>query len=177
MSKRTIAIIGGLAAAGLIAAAVWFEPWALFTNERVDEELPEVAQSEPSDDPSESMGDEEEEEAKPVQLAAGEFVTQEHDTSGAATVIENPDGSRQLLLEDLATSNGPDLRVWITDQEVDPDEWHVFDNGYWVELGELKGNEGDQVYDIPDDADLDKVTSVSIWCKRFSVSFGAAELV
>jgi hypothetical protein len=57
------------------------------------------------------------------------------------------------------------------------DGWHVFDDGAYVSLGTLKGNLGNQVYPIPARADLSKLTSISIWCDRFDVSFGAAELV
>jgi hypothetical protein len=55
--------------------------------------------------------------------------------------------------------------------------WRVFDDGEWVELGRLKGNKGNQSYAVPAAAELDRFRSVSIWCKRFSVSFGAATLV
>jgi hypothetical protein len=45
-----------------------------------------------------------------------------------------------------------------------------------VELGKLKGNEGDQNYEIPVGTDLKKFQTVSIYCERFSASFGAAPL-
>ena len=79
----------------------------------------------------------------------------------------------------LDTSDGPDLRVWLSDQPVRDGTagWRVFDDGAWVELGKLKGNKGNQVYDVPAGTDLDSLRSVTIWCKRFSVSFGAAALV
>ena len=82
------------------------------------------------------------------------------------------------MFENLSTSDGPDLRVWLTDQPVieGRDGWHVFDDGRYVELGPLKANQGNQVYDVPAGTDLDGLTSVSIWCKRFAVSFGAAAL-
>ena len=88
------------------------------------------------------------------------------------------DGSHRLELVGLDTSNGPDLRVWLSDQPVRPGVagWRVFDDGDWVELGRLKGNKGDQAYAVPAGTDLDRLTSVAIWCKRFSVSFGAATL-
>jgi hypothetical protein len=54
--------------------------------------------------------------------------------------------------------------------------WHVFDDGEYVSLGKLKGNKGSQNYTLPDGIDLARYTSVSIWCDRFDVSFGAAEL-
>jgi hypothetical protein len=45
-----------------------------------------------------------------------------------------------------------------------------------VELGKLKGNQGDQNYDIPADLELDKYRAVTIWCRRFGVNFGTAPL-
>ena len=56
------------------------------------------------------------------------------------------------------------------------DGWRVFDDGAYVDLGSLKGNKGNQNYPIPADVDLSDLTSLSIWCDRFDVSFGAAEL-
>lgn len=116
--------------------------------------------------------------AGPVELARGELVSHEHATTGTARVLQLEDGSRVLRLEGLDTSNGPDLRVWLTDAPVieGRDGWFVFDDGAFVDLGELKGNQGDANYEIPADVDLDALTSVSIWCERFAVSFGAAEL-
>jgi hypothetical protein len=46
----------------------------------------------------------------------------------------------------------------------------------FVELGSLKGNVGDQDYDIPADLELAKYRAVTIWCKRFSVNFATASL-
>ena len=88
------------------------------------------------------------------------------------------DGSRVLRIEGLETSNGPDLHVWLTDQPVIEGTagWHVFDDGRYVELGPLKANNGNQVYDVPPGTDLTGLISVTIWCKRFAVSFGAARL-
>jgi hypothetical protein len=88
------------------------------------------------------------------------------------------DGSHLLELVDLSTSNGPDLRVWLSDQPVlaGRQGWRVFDDGQRVELGRLKGNQGNQAYAIPAGTDLDELQSVAIWCKRFAVSFGAAPL-
>ena len=83
-----------------------------------------------------------------------------------------------LRLEGLDTSNGPDLHVWLTDAPVLEGRagWFVFDDGAFVDLGELRGNQGDANYPLPADVDLEDLTSVSIWCERFAVSFGAAEL-
>ncbi|WP_380168573.1 DM13 domain-containing protein [Jannaschia sp. R86511] len=114
----------------------------------------------------------------PIELARGELVSHEHATTGTARVLLLPDGSRVLRLEGLDTSNGPDLHVWLSDAPVltGRDGWFVFDDGAHVDLGELKGNQGDANYPIPADVDLDALGSVSVWCARFSVSFGAAAL-
>ena len=105
-------------------------------------------------------------------------MTHEHETTGSARIVRTADGSHQLELAGLATSDGPDLRVWLSDQSVRTGSagWRVFDDGAHLELGRLKGNRGDQVYAIGRDVDLAGFRSVSIWCKRFSVSFGAAAL-
>ena len=46
----------------------------------------------------------------------------------------------------------------------------------FVELGKLKGTDGDQNYEVPNDVDLNKYRAVTIWCRRFSVNFGTAPL-
>ncbi|MFD8985852.1 DM13 domain-containing protein, partial [Streptomyces sp. NPDC059564] len=56
------------------------------------------------------------------------------------------------------------------------DGWRVFDDGGYVSLGKLKGNQGNQNYGIPADVNLADFPSVTIWCDRFDVSFGAAAL-
>ena len=111
-------------------------------------------------------------------LASGALVAQEHDTTGVAKLVRISDGRVRLLLENLSTSDGPDLRVWLTDQPVRDgrEGWFGFDDGRHVEVGALKANRGNQVYDVPPGTSLDGLRSVTIWCQRFSVAFGAAEL-
>lgn len=182
-----VALLGAVAFGGY-----WFQPWKLVTDEVVDEAVPvaqtpapqtTVPDTDPADPASARPEPTSSAPASPSPagnqlIAAGEFVTHEHETTGTAQLIRLADGGHQLVLRDFATSNGPDLRVWLSDQPVidGRDGWFVFDDGQWAELDRLKGNRGNQVYDIPDDVDLDALTSVSIWCKRFSVSFGAADL-
>jgi electron transfer DM13 len=150
----------------------WFQPWKLVTDREVSEALtsPAPSPSAQSADPTGAPG--------PVVVAGGDFVTHEHDTSGSVRIVRAPDGTHTLELVGLDTSNGPDLRVWLTDQPVREGVagWRVFDDGEWVELGRLKGNRGDQAYAVPADVDPAGYASVSIWCKRFAVSFGAAPL-
>ena len=113
---------------------------------------------------------------EPVVLASGTFVDGEHATSGSASVLQLPDGSRFVRLEDFSTSDGPDVHVWITDQQAGGDDWGKYDDGRYLELGSLKGTDGNQNYAIPADADLAGLTSVIIWCDRFNVAFGSAPI-
>jgi hypothetical protein len=158
---------------------VWFKPWALWVDETVREELPSAAATRtttpttPQQTPSTSAAP-----AGPRTVASGELISHEHTTTGSVKLVRLEDGSHTLRLEGLETSNGPDLHVWLTDAPVKAGEagWHVFDDGKYVSLGKLKGNKGDQNYALPAGVDWSAYTSVSIWCDRFDVSFGAAEL-
>jgi hypothetical protein len=89
-----------------------------------------------------------------------------HDASGVAKIIATG-GSSALRLEDFRSTNGPDLYVYLSTDNQASD---------FVELGRLKGNIGNQNYEIPEGIDLSKYDTVLIWCKQFSVLFGSAEL-
>ncbi|MFF3288387.1 DM13 domain-containing protein [Streptomyces sp. NPDC003023] len=157
----------------------WFQPWKLWQDETVDEAVPGAvaASAAPATGPASSASPSPEPQG-PQTLAGGELISHEHTTSGSVRLLRLPDGSHALRLENLDTSNGPDLRVWLTDAPVKEGKagWHVFDDGEYVSLGKLKGNKGDQNYVLPAGVDPTRFSSVSIWCDRFDVSFGAAEL-
>jgi hypothetical protein len=165
---------------GVAAGLYWFQPWKLVTDEVVDDAVPVVAAASETAAPASAPASRS--TGTPAAgnriVAAGTFISHEHDTSGTAEIVRLADGRHQLVLRGLDTSNGPDLRVWLTDQPVIEGTagWRVFDDGRWVEVARLKGNRGDQVYDLPASVDLATARSVSIWCRRFAVSFGAAEL-
>jgi hypothetical protein len=112
---------------------------------------------------------------EPVVLAKGAFRGLAHETRGAATVHQLADGKRILRLSDFETSNGPDVHVYLVAAEVAKDNDTVKQAGF-IDLGSLKGNKGDQNYELPANADLSQYKSVSIWCARFGVNFGAATL-
>lgn len=178
--------VTAIAAGGLVAFVLyWFAPWNLFVDRRVDEAIP-IAPGAVADGKTTADDDSETapggaapevhpEGSEPVTLASGEFRSLEHGTTGAAVVLEIEDGSRFLRLEGIETSNGPDLRVILTDQPVSED-WHVWDDGEYLDLGALRGNVGSSNYAIPDDLDLSGFETAVIWCRRFSVGFGVAPL-
>ena len=163
MSKRNLIIGVGV----VVLAIAWyaFRPELLFVNKTVNEELP-VAQA-----GSMSMA----KGPEPTVLAKGDFRGLAHETTGGATVHQLADGKRILRLSDFETSNGPDVHVYLVAAEVAKDNATVKQAGF-IDLGSLKGNKGDQNYEVPADADLNKYKSVSIWCARFGVNFGAATL-
>lgn len=173
-------VIGGLV---LVLAAVgfglyWFQPWKLWTDRTVSEAVPPAAPSTAPADPSAEPSTAPSGPTGPRTIATGTLISHEHSTTGTVRVVELADGSRILRIEDLDTSNGPDLKVWVTDAPVREGKagWHVFDDGAYLSLGDLKGNKGDQNYALPAEFDPNTYTSVSIWCDRFDVSFGAATL-
>jgi hypothetical protein len=168
-----VAVVGAGAAFGLF----WFQPWKLVTDTEVHEQLTAIESVAPAPLPS-GAPPTTSAPTGPTLVGQGEFVTHEHDTTGTARLVRGADGRFRLELVGLATSNGPDLQVWLTDQPVrtGPSGWKVFDDGRRVALGPLKGNRGDQAYDLPAGTDVTGLTSVAIWCERFAVSFGAAPL-
>jgi hypothetical protein len=110
-------------------------------------------------------------------LETGTFHGKVHQTSGRATVYQEADGKLVLRLTNFKTSNGPDVHViLIAAKDADDNANFLKSDTARVELGMLKGNEGDQNYEIPKGTDLSKFQTVSIYCERFNANFGAAPL-
>jgi len=104
--------------------------------------------------------------AGPVEISSGDFTNQAHNTSGLATLIEQPNGDRVVTLTRFKTDPGPDVRVYLV-----PDPAGGIKDA--VDLGGLKGNKGNQQYDVPAGAEAGAVV---IWCRAFTVAFGTATL-
>jgi len=109
---------------------------------------------------------------KNVLLARGSFEPVAHSAAGTATAIRTAAGARVLTLTNFEVDNGPDLRVYLVAGPA-RDESDVED---FEDLGALKGNKGNQQYDLPRQLDLDRYTTVVIWCRAFSVNFARAPL-
>jgi hypothetical protein len=109
--------------------------------------------------------------AEPVVVTeySGTFVSRDHPTEGVALVLGNGTGQRFLRFEQFATDNGPDLHVYL----VNSSAGGVTD---FVDLGTLKGNVGDQNYEVPEGIDIGVYDTALIWCVRFSSPFGEAVL-
>ena len=164
MRKRNALI--GLAI--IVVASGWyaFRPERLFVDKTVNESLGAVTPSSTAA-PAAAVA--------PMTLASGSFHSNAHDTRGMASVIDLGEGRRVLRLTNFATSNGPDVRIYLVAAPDVQDNATVKTAGF-VELGPMKGNIGDQNYEIPATVDLANYRTVTIWCKRFSVNFGSAPL-
>lgn len=187
--KRVWIIAASVISAVVLAVGLaLFKPWLLFVDVRVDEQLPSVAASVGPSPPADSKAPAPPQAstksaptqvpARPVQLAQGTLISHEHATTGTVRIIRQPDGSRLLTLENLDTSNGPDVHVWLSAADVVEGTagWFTAGSADHYDLGLIKGNQGNQVYAIPAEVDLSKYRSVDLWCVQFSVSFGAAQL-
>jgi hypothetical protein len=175
----------------LVVGAALFQPWRLFTSSTINEALPgpasEIAVTTPAPDPaspapgtaSPSAGTlaPPSNTASPTTavLATGAFQSQEHPTSGTALLLRLPDGSHVVRLENLASSDGPDVKVWLSDLDAGGD-WFKYRSGKYLDLGLIKATHGNQNYTIPAGADLQGLRTVVLWCDRFSVAFGSAAL-
>jgi hypothetical protein len=107
-----------------------------------------------------------------VRLRRGRFESVRHPAVGAATAIGLARGGRVLTLTDFEVDNGPDLRLYLVAGEArSEDEVRDF-----VDLGELKGNRGDQQYRLPPGLDLSRYSTAVVWCRAFSVLFARAPL-
>jgi hypothetical protein len=110
-------------------------------------------------------------------VATGTFHGQVHATSGRASIYKSMDGMMVLRLTNFKTSNGPDVHVLlIAAKDAEDNQNFLSSMTERVELGKLKGNEGDQNYEIPAGTDLAKFKAVAIYCERFNATFGAAPL-
>ncbi len=152
-------IVVPIAVIALLVAWYAFRPERLVVNRQVDEAMP-VTQA-----------------ASPARaLESGSFYGVMHPTEGTATIYRMGDGARVLRFTNFKTSNGPDVHIYMVAADDAKDSASVLRAGF-IDLGTIKGNIGDQNYTLGPDVDLSKYRAVSVWCKRFSVNFGAVPLM
>ena len=191
-------IVITLIAIALIGAA-WFFVSPLFIDEVVDEPFPgglptqqQIAEMAPDarnelmeqmmdkaaaapavevDEPMDMQTPE-----TPLKVATGRFTDADaiHKGSGVASLYRLPDGSHVVRLEDFQVTNGPALVVLLASVP-DPQSADEVKRGY-IKIDDLKGNKGNQNYEIPADINVGRYRSVVIWCELFDVLFSAAPL-
>ena len=189
-----------LVAVALLLGGGWFFVSPLFIDERVDESfdfvlddgsfnidgvmaMPEEKRLSMMDDimnAAAAMHDAPADEAMPAEprvLASGNFVDADavHKGSGSASLYALPNGRHVVRFEDFRTTNGPALVVYLAKHPSPSSADDVTDGGF-VNLGKLKGNVGNQNYEIPAGTDVSEYGSVVIWCELFGVLFSPAAL-
>lgn len=185
MKNRNLLIRLGLVLAVIIGLPIaWYLLSPLWINVEVDESFPTGvapvnAQATQAMSTAMAEPDTVMEEAMPAAdmsiLRQGSFYNLFHLGSGQAVIYQLSDGSRILRLQDFEVDNGPELHVYLFPIDPVPVSIGVDIPGS-VDLGRLKGNIGDQNYEIPTDLDLSQFKSVVIWCQPFKVTFIAAPL-
>jgi len=166
MSAKTISwisrnkLILAIVAIPVLVGMWWaFRPEKLFINQRVNEAAPFAASGDPEPE------------------WTGKLEGKAHPTNGRATIYKNADGKQYLRLSDFSTSNGPDVHVLLVRADDTALQSEIVKGELdHVELGSLKGNQGDQNYDLPEAADLGRYQAVAIYCERFHAVFGVAKL-
>ncbi len=161
-----IAPVVAFGGVSLLLGLLYFQPQKLFLNERHNDPLPAV--------PVTGGAPRSTSQAEDRVLLNGELRSLEHRSSGRVRLIALADGSRILRFEALATSNGPDLHVYLTTTSASS-SWYGYDRDF-VDLGSLKGNLGNQNYAVPASVDVSRYRTAVIWCKRFAVGFAVAAL-
>ncbi len=169
-----------VAVAGAAVILIWFQPQKLFIDTQGDEGAPGAMKKEDSmakDDSmmkDDAMKDDAMAKEGAMMSLSGNFRGLDHETSGKALLGKAEDGHYYVRFEDFNTENGPDLFVYLSTVPGDAQESDF--PGEFIDLGNLKGNIGNQNYLVPDGTDLSKYRSVIIWCRRFNTTFGAAPL-
>ncbi len=190
--KRRWFIVAAIAAAVPVLALAWWLGSPLFIDRTVIEDFPRAAAAEiPADMTAEQVetemleaesvtvtaDDDMPAAAEPDALVSGEITGADdfHRGSGTATIYQLEDGSRILRLENLDVTNGPDLHVLLSPVADPQNRDEVTATGY-IDLGSLKGNQGDQNYEIPVAFEIGAELSVVIYCVPFHVIFSTASL-
>ena len=96
----------------------------------------------------------------------GDFVSAIHATSGVATINQE---ETILTLTDFKTDSGPDLNIYLASSIANI-------TADFIDLGNIKGLDGDYTYTLPENNDYRVYKYVVVWCVDFNVNFGFAEL-
>ncbi|MEO3788084.1 DM13 domain-containing protein [Actinocorallia sp. B10E7] len=164
--KRWAAVVAVVGVLGLAAALAAFQPWKLWVDQQAQEADLSVA-------PGPALPGQR--ESGPEKVFEGSvWRSYSHgETTGKVKVYRLPDGSYTVRLEDLSTSNGPDVKVVLSPKPFDQVGELGSDR---LTLAALKGNEGSSNYEVPAGTDLSRYRSAVIWCERFDAVFAASAI-
>lgn len=193
LKRRPALLLAGVVGLFLLGALAWWLGSPLFINNVVDESFPSAEElmtmseeekaaiadevmDAAANTPDKPMDETMPGEGEPLLVSQGQFINADdfHRGSGLATIYQLADGSHVLRFEDFNVINGPDLHVLLTSNPSPSDSSEVMEN--YLDLGPLKGNVGNQNYDIPTGTDVSQFKGVVIYCQPFHVIFSTASL-
>jgi Electron transfer DM13 len=152
----TVAAVGGVFA------------WTSLTDDKADDDVSFAEEAVPASQMPEVKTPEA--PKRNVVLSSGTFSGIDHTAEGRARIVRLASGDHRLVFTEFDVERAPDLRVYLAEDEV------TGDIGPYRELDKLKGNVGDQYYELPKGIDLDRYRHVVIWCKAFDVGVAQAPL-
>jgi Electron transfer DM13 len=144
-----------------ILVVLWwaFRPEKLWINQKVNEPAP-----------FDASGD-------PQPILTGRFDGTPAQTSGRATIYRKPGGEEYLQLKDFTAPSGANVHVVLArSQDLNPSQAVANGGLDTVDLGPLRADQGDQIYDLPAGADLTKYDAVAIYGENDHTVFGRAKL-
>ena len=157
---RKFILIAALILALALISIYYFGFQTYFIEDQVNEELPQM-----------TPNGQELTSKEPKIIKQGNFIDSDffHKGSGQAYILEYPGGRKILRFENFETTNGPDLYVYLSSSAAPTGNLKSL--GEFIDLGQLKGNIGDQNYELPQNASINDLNSVIIWCKKFGALF------
>lgn len=109
-------------------------------------------------------------------IASGRFRgASRHQATGTAQLVKTSDGGYAVSFSNFASDPGPDIFIILSTAE-DPRSSGDIKKSRYIALGRRQGETGGQSYTLPFTVDPDKFRSVGIWCRQYSILFGAAPL-
>ncbi|MEO6455408.1 MAG: DM13 domain-containing protein [Ginsengibacter sp.] len=103
-----------------------------------------------------------------VSKYSGNFISQGGENVSGQAQIYFDNSDYVLKLADFSSSNGPDLKVYLSKAASPLD---------YISLGDLKSTNGNQVYKITGTPDFTLYHYVLIHCEKYNHRYGSADLM
>ena len=97
----------------------------------------------------------------------GTFISGPYGTVSGLARVYLKEGSYTVALENFNSSNGPDLKVYISKEQMPVN---------FIKLSNLSSTNGNQLYNVPGTPDFTEYKYVLIHCEQYNHLFGSALL-
>lgn len=116
----------------------------------------------------------------PVVVATGEFTQLDpiRWATGTITIYEQADNNKVLRFETFTAVNGPELHVILsTSAQPEVSAGVMLNNNADIDLGVLRGTQGNQNYRIPPEIDLSRYNSIILLSRSLNLVYSYAPLI